>query len=94
MRYAGMPLDFYEFNYYLPSGTKGAMGEYLVCVDLLNKGYEVFRSVSPNTSCDLVILKDGKLRTLEVKVGKQRKTGEADIWATVTFDKIFYEPSL
>jgi hypothetical protein len=49
--------------------TVGAISELIVCVDLLAKGYEVFRAVSPACSCDLAILKDKQLLRVEVKTG-------------------------
>jgi hypothetical protein len=36
------------------SGAKGAMGELLVSLDLMKRGYSVFRAVSPETPFDLV----------------------------------------
>jgi len=84
----------------LQMGTLGAIGEYIACVDLLRKGYEVFRSVSPTCSCDLVILKDGKLETVEVRVGAKYYSGclrysqtkiRADLLAIVLHDEIIYK---
>ena len=37
------------------TGDIGAMHEMMVATDLLRRGWEVFRSVSPSSSCDLVI---------------------------------------
>lgn len=51
----------------LSSGTVGAVSELVVCADLLKRGYEVFRAVSPSCSCDLAILKEGKLHRVEVR---------------------------
>ena len=86
----------------LSTGVVGTINELRVCVDLLLKGYEVFRSVSSMCSCDLAILKDGKLLRLEVKtgyyltnmkLGKPQIRGQKfDILAIVTRDKIHYQP--
>ena len=35
-------------------GNSGAADELIVCADLLSKGYEVFRSVGPNSKADIV----------------------------------------
>lgn len=51
----------------LPTGTVGAMHELKVSVDLLHKGFEVFRSVSQSTSCDLLAMRNGKILRIEVK---------------------------
>jgi len=40
----------------LPS-TVGAMAELCVAADLLRHGFEVFRAVSPHSTCDLAVLK-------------------------------------
>ena len=53
----------------LAAGTVGALGELLVAADLLKRGYEVFRAMSPSCSCDLAVLKNGKLMRVEVRTG-------------------------
>ena len=90
---------------FLCSATTGAVGEYRVVVDLLLKGFEVFKAVSPACSCDLAILKEGKLLRIEVKTGKytsyegdsvyfDKARVKADILAIVLHDKIIYQPSI
>ena len=89
------------------SATTGAIGELRVAIDLLIKGYNVFRALSPSCPCDLAILKDGKLLRLEVRTGHLSITGKVykviskkddktniDHYAWVLPDKIIYEPSL
>ena len=85
------------------SGTRGAIGELTICVDLLSKGYEVFRSVSPTSSCDLAILKDGKLLKVEVRTGYRSRSGNLmfkktdrghDIYAVVIGNNTMYIPPL
>jgi hypothetical protein len=89
----------------IPSSTVGAISEILVSADLLKKGYEVFRAMSPSCSCDLAVLKDGKLKRIEVRTGKRIRNGKiyaskdgfrADIFATVVHKEniITYEPKL
>lgn len=93
------------YNPNLPNGTRGAISELKVCCDLLEKGFEVFRSVSPHCSCDLAILKDGKLVRVEVRSNtysaqkepyniKKLKKIKADVLAMVMPDKIIYEPDI
>lgn len=77
----------------------------LVCADLLLKGYAVFRAVSPACSCDLIVLKDGKLCRVEVTTGHRRDNGKVncplktpgayDVLAIVVDDgkEIVYEPN-
>lgn len=70
----------YQDKYYLPykglsTSTVGTINELRVCCDLLSKGYEVFRALSPHCSCDLAILKNGKLLRIEVRAGYKKKDG-------------------
>lgn len=54
------------------SGTIGAMSELLVCVELLNRGYEVFRAMSPSSSCDLIAFNGASCIRVEVKTSSER----------------------
>lgn len=84
-------------------GTVGALNELRVCVDLLSKGYDVFRSVSPNCPCDLVAAKNGRLLRVEVRTvrGTDEKIyltkpdpSRYDILAMVLPSKILYQTNL
>lgn len=90
----------------LERNTRGAISEHRVIVDLLSRGFEVFKAVSGASSCDLAILQNGNLYRVEVKTGHYGKIGvpytaspkklkkiKADILATVLYDKILYSPS-
>lgn len=48
-------------------GEKGAIGELIVSTDLLHRGFEVFRNLSPTGSADLIALKDRRTYTIQVK---------------------------
>lgn len=83
--------------------ASGAVSEYKVIIDLLHRGFEVFRSVEPGATCDLAILQNGKLLRVEVKTLKYSYSGKpyspnkpikADILASVMPDKIYYTPPL
>ena len=56
-------------------GTVGAIQELKVAVDLMSKGYEVFRAMSPHSSCDLAVLRSGKLYKLEVRTAYLKSDG-------------------
>jgi len=56
--------------------TVGAIQEYKVTIDLLSKGYEVFRSTSPNCSCDLLIILKGTCRRIEVTTAYKHRNGK------------------
>jgi len=51
-------------------GTIGAASELLAAADLMMKGWEVFRALSPNSHCDLLAEKDGTTMRLEVRTGR------------------------
>lgn len=53
----------------LPPSTVGAIGEFLVGCDLMKFGATVFRAMSPASECDLVAIKDGIIRRVEVRTG-------------------------
>ena len=57
------------------SGTTGAIQELRVAVDLMSKGYEVYRAVSPSSSCDLIALLEGEIYTIEVRTAYITKQG-------------------
>lgn len=88
-------------------GTKGAIKELMVSVDLMNKGYQVFRAFSPQAPCDLIALKDGKCLRVEVTTGHLYKCGgedklgwdrhnpeNYDVIVVILGDTLFYMPEL
>jgi len=89
----------------LTTSAKGAAGELLVSVDLLKRGFFVFRSVSPTAPYDLIACNSqGKLFRIECRCGVVQKssgkiyfnrTGStADHYAVILTDKVLYEPPL
>ena len=83
--------------------TVGAIQEYRVSIDLLKKGFEVYKSVSPSASCDLLCLKNNEIFTVEVKTCYETKNGQlwypkkrikAQYLALVLLEKIIYKPKL
>jgi len=81
------------------AATCGAIGELRVCVDLLSKGYEVYRGQSPACSSDLIAWKENCSKRIEVRTGCYLLSGgiicdiyrfKADILAVVLRDKIVY----
>ena len=95
----------FSSNYNLPTGTVGVVQELRVAIDLLLKNYEVFHAFSPSCSCDLAVLKDGKLLRVEVTTAYRTGIGTVnhpakknklfDILALVFKDgQIIYEPKL
>lgn len=86
----------------IPNNTVGAISEYRVTIDLLSKGYEVFRAMSPACSCDLLVSKNHKTLRVEVTTAKYSSSGKVqytphdnenyDIIAAVLPEKIYYLP--
>lgn len=83
----------------------GVTSELKVVIDLLGKGYEVFRAVNSLASCDLAILFKDKLSRIEVTTGHysskdgkifypEHKKNNFDILAVVLHDRIYYFPEL
>lgn len=85
----------------------GALSELVACGDLLRRGYEVFRSVSPHASCDLIIQKGGIVKRVEVRTGYRNQdgsircsftdkdVGRSDVLCIVLYGReVVYKPSL
>lgn len=54
----------------------GARTELLVSADLMYRGYDVFRALSPSCNCDLVIFKNGEIVRVEVRTGYKNLRGD------------------
>jgi hypothetical protein len=81
--------------------TKGAIQEYKIAVMLMEKGYQVYKALSPSSNPDLMAYKDGRFIKLEVRTGKQYKDmtyvsgdGDYDILVIVTDKGITFIPEL
>ena len=88
-----------EWSLNTSTGTTGAVGELIVAADLLTKNFSVFRSVSPASEYDLVVIINNKPLTVEVRMGYKNNSGEIrcptksskpDIWAAVYQNKAYY----
>jgi len=83
-------------------GSRGAISELLVAVDLANKGYTVYRPIDPCAPCDLLVMaSDWKVLRVEVKTARvldsgmvlcdlRRQVGCFDLIAFVFADQIEY----
>lgn len=93
-------------NRCMPGRTSntGAAHELLVSADLMLKGYEVFRALSPDCPCDLAILKEGRLLRVQVTTGYRNLKGKVtwppkdpskhDLLAVVISGDITYSPEI
>lgn len=89
------------------TGTRGAIGELAASADLLERGYYVYRAVSPSCPCDLTVVKNGVTLRVEVTTGsyygatkkinfppKTKTQQHFDVLAIVLPDKIHYIPDI
>lgn len=53
----------------------GALSELLVCADLMKRGFEVFRAVSPAATCDMVVLSGKSTLRIQVKTANRLPRG-------------------
>lgn len=101
-------------NWYIPNplqglglspGTMGAISELHVAVDLMEKGFSVFKSLSPNAIFDLIAVTENQLIRIEVKTGNiDKRTGKVhhprvrdnnhDVLAVYTANGIQYTPEI
>jgi hypothetical protein len=85
---------------YLSSGQQGAISEMLVSVDLMARGWDVFRAVSPHASCDLVAVNGQRALRVEVTGSDRRgdKIKERHRWDVLAMvhngTSVIYEPAL
>lgn len=96
---------FFNETKVLNSSKLGAISEVYVAFDLMKKGYDVYRALSPSSDSDLVAIKKDVVLTVEVKTGKYNSTGgfnyckkniKSSITAVVLYrdSKIIYIPDL
>lgn len=89
---------------HLSTATVGSINEMLVCIDLLRRGFSVYREVSPG-NCDLAVVLNNKLYRVEVTTGTfnasgklsypKKNTDNFDFLAVVTLgDIIHYFPEI
>ena len=87
-------VNYGECPKFLQSGSMGALAEILVSADLMRRGYQVFRALSPNAPCDLIVLNNGFPLLVEVRTGLRNITrntitfprghGGADLYSSYT----------
>jgi hypothetical protein len=80
----------------------GTISELVAAIDLMRRGYDVFRALSAQSSCDLVAIGHDQMLRIEVrsttygKVGKpyavaaRRDAGRFDVYALVTSDGVVH----
>ncbi len=91
----------------ISTSAVGALNEMRVVVDLMLKGYHVFRALSSACPCDLVIMLNGNISKVEVKTAykrgdslyaqkptKRQLESGIDYLVQVTTDEIIYQPPL
>lgn len=82
------------------TGPIGAASELIVCADLLRRGWDVFRSVSPTCYCDIIATKGPNTLEIEVRTASGQTgwhcstDGKYDTLAIVRGTDIKYVPEL
>jgi hypothetical protein len=82
----------------LSKGTLGAVNEIRVALYMMILGWQLFRSISPNDSVDLVAIKGRTVLKVQVKASfhgqyKHLRSGNNDLLAIVTAgDQIRFRP--
>lgn len=61
--------------------TVGAISELRVCYDLMRRGFDVFRAMSPNSHADVIAIKNNIIYQLEVRTGRYLVGGHL-FWPT------------
>jgi hypothetical protein len=61
---------------HLSTGTLGAASELIASTKLIIDGFEVYRALSPSSSCDLIAIKDGLIYDIEVRTGIRTGRGQ------------------
>lgn len=59
----------YKNSLGISTGTTGAISELIASIDLMKKGFEVYRALSPSSSSDILGYKDKKVYRFEVRTG-------------------------
>ena len=88
----------------IPTSTIGAIQELIVASDLMSKGFEVYRALSPASKYDLLAIKERVVYQIEVRIGHYYKNQVKYVidkpikpyYAVVTKEdnKIHYFPTL
>ena len=60
------------------------MAELVIAADLMQKGYDVFRALSPHCFCDLLAVKAGRTIRVEVRTGYRSTTASKLNFSRVT----------
>jgi Holliday junction resolvase-like predicted endonuclease len=66
----------------MQSKHRGAHSELVACAWLLERGYEVYRNISPHGLGDLVVVKDGQMLRIDVKTCAEGRKTRLKTWQT------------
>ena len=72
----------------IPAGTVGAISELAVSVDLMEKGYAVFRALSQSCFCDVIAIKGNKQLRIEIRTGYITRATKKLSFPTITHGEI------
>ncbi len=61
---------------HIATGTVGAIAELVVSADLMRKGYDVYRALSPSCNADILAIKGSEMKKYEVRTGRYYKNND------------------
>ena len=68
----------------IATSSVGAISEMAICIEMLKRGYSVFRTVSQSSFCDVIAVKKKEILMMEVR------TGYKDLSGNITFPMQFF----
>ena len=94
----------FNSNNSISCGTVGAISELLASVDLMKRGYEVHRALSPQSNCDVLAIKNKKVYRFEIRTARKVFDGKLNyslayikapnvIAVVIKNSEIYYFPS-
>jgi len=63
----------------IPSSTVGAIAEIIVSAELMKRGFEVYRAMSPASYSDLIAISGDNIYKIEVRTGRYRKDKDGNL---------------
>ena len=59
----------------ISKSTVGAIAELIASADLMSKGFQVYRALSPSSDCDILAEKEHKVYKFEIRTGRYNWKG-------------------
>ena len=76
-------------NLNISSGKVGTISELLVCIDLMKKGWEVYKAIYQSSFCAAIAIKNGVILKLEIRTGYYNKNKDGGLNLHYARNKIY-----